>query len=264
MKFTGTFNPGATGHSHANAYWLGVAAELAYSDASAFKAAVADWGVTCRHVSVGSTQAHIASTRELTIVAFRGTEPSPGDIATDAKFRRIRWSGAGEIHEGFHAATDGAWPETLKAVVALSQPGQRIWFTGHSLGGALAVLAAMRWANEGRTPAIAGVYTIGQPRVGDAAFSAAYDRALGKLTFRYINNRDPVPRVPMRILGFKDIGTAMHFDDKGRLEKSSSLWLRLLEAAFTDNEKIKTELKKAVGDHAAKKYVECLRRAAGA
>lgn len=264
MMFKSTFSPDATGHSHANAYWLGTVAELAYSGASAFEAAVAGWGVRCRHVSVADTQAHIAAGNDLVIVAFRGTEPSPGDIATDARFKRVRWEGPGEVHQGFHAALDAAWPETLEAIVALSQPGQRLWFTGHSLGGALAVLAAMRWAHEARTPAIAGVYTIGQPRVGDAAFSAAYDRALGKVTFRYINNRDPVPRVPMRVLGFQDVGTAMHFDDRGRLERTSSLWLRLLEAAFTDREKVKAELRKAIGDHAAKKYVECLRRAAGA
>jgi triacylglycerol lipase len=264
VLFTGTFNPGATGHSHANAYWLGVAAELAYSDAAAFRAGVAAWGVTCRHVNVASTQAHVAAAKDFAIVAFRGTEPSPGDIATDARFKRVRWSGAGEIHDGFRGALDAAWPELLKAVVALAQPGQRLWFTGHSLGGALAVLAAARWAEEARTPAIGGVYTIGQPRVGDAAFSASYDRALGKVTFRYVHNRDPVPRVPMRVLGYKDVGAALHFDDKGRLESSAASWLRMLGVAFTDPDKIRGELKGAIGDHAARKYVECLRRAAGA
>ena len=119
MLFKNTFSPGATGHSHANAYWLGAAAELAYSNASAFKAAVADWGVTCGHVSVADTQAHLAATKELMIVAFRGTEPSPGDIATDARFKRVRWAGTGEVHQGFHAALEVAWPETLKAIKEL-------------------------------------------------------------------------------------------------------------------------------------------------
>jgi hypothetical protein len=68
----------------------------------------------------------------------------------------------------------------------------------------------------------------------------------------------------MRLLGYKDVGTAMHFDDKGRLERTSGLWPRLLEAAFTDAEKIKAALRRAIGDHAATTYVECLRRAAGA
>jgi hypothetical protein len=73
------------------------------------------------------------------------------------------------------------------------KPG-RIWITGHSLGGALGMLFAWRMRRN-FTPA--GVYTFGQPRIGDRAFSDAYE-ALGlkSLTWRVVHAADVVPRVP--------------------------------------------------------------------
>ena len=76
MMFRGSFDPAAGAHSHANAYWLGVAAELAYADAAGFRAGTTGWGVTCRQILAGSTQAHVAAANDLLIVAFRGTQPS--------------------------------------------------------------------------------------------------------------------------------------------------------------------------------------------
>jgi hypothetical protein len=90
----------------------------------------------------------------------------------------------------------------LDAVTALSTGEMpRVFVTGHSLGGALAVLAASVLLSEGRQQ-IAAVYTYGQPRVGDPEFSAAFDAKLGALTFRYVNDLDIVPHVPLtRMLG---------------------------------------------------------------
>jgi len=260
MRFQDSFDPAAGNHTHGNAYWLGKAAELAYLDNARFEAAVGDWGVKCRHVSVKGTEGHVAAGKAMMIVAFRGTETNPGDIATDARFKQTRWAGPGQVHEGFSQALDRAWNDTVSAIGAISQPGHTLWFTGHSLGGALAVLAAMRWTTESRKPAVTAVYTIGQPKVGDGEFSGAFDRALGKRTFRYVNNRDPVPRVP--IVGYKDVGKVFRFDDRGRLESRSGFWLRTVTEVFTSGTKVMAALKSAVGDHAAAKYVEHLKRAA--
>jgi hypothetical protein len=66
-----------------------------------------------------------------------------------------------------------------------------LFLTGHSMGGALAVLTACRLARAGR-PAIA-TYTFGSPRIGDAAFCAGY--ALP--TYRVVNRLDLVPEMPL-------------------------------------------------------------------
>src|SRR5690606_37727833 len=67
--------------------------------------------------------------------------------------------------------------------------------TGHSLGGALAVLATAVLKIGLRMP-VAGVYTYGQPRVGDAEFCRVYDQVLKDITFRYVNDADVVPHLP--------------------------------------------------------------------
>ncbi|KAK5978860.1 Triacylglycerol lipase, partial [Trichostrongylus colubriformis] len=71
-----------------------------------------------------------------------------------------------------------------------------IVFTGHSLGGALATLAAARTAKQGlRANEKITVYTYGEPRVGDALFATNYDSMI-KDSYRVVFRRDIVPHLP--------------------------------------------------------------------
>ncbi|WP_159396851.1 lipase family protein [Sorangium cellulosum] len=103
-----------------------------------------------------------------------------------------------------------------------------LYITGHSLGGALAVLAAaLLYAQAdagvfGRDRRqvrswIRGVYTYGQPMVGDAAF-ASMNGDLGKKLFRHVYRRDIVPRLPPRIMG-----DFMHFGQQ--YDSSEASWM---------------------------------------
>ncbi|KAJ7527823.1 hypothetical protein O6H91_16G073000 [Diphasiastrum complanatum] len=95
----------------------------------------------------------------------------------------------------------------------------KIYVTGHSLGGALACLysALLYYAEEFElADRIGGVFTFGQPRVGDYEFVSFYN---GKLTqpnryFRVVYNNDVVPRVPFdnSISGFEHAGICRYFD----------------------------------------------------
>jgi hypothetical protein len=86
-----------------------------------------------------------------------------------------------------------------------------VLITGHSLGGALAILCALECWRQALP--VSGVYTFGQPRVGNAAFAALYDRtrmihgaSLRDLTFRVVNQNDVVPRTPGLLLGYRHGG----------------------------------------------------------
>ena len=74
-------------------------------------------------------------------------------------------------------------------------------------------------------------------------------------------NRDIVPRVPLRAMGYDHAGTILYFDSSGTLHADPALWFQLLDTAFVDLEQAKASLKETVGDHSAAEYVERLRRA---
>jgi hypothetical protein len=69
-----------------------------------------------------------------------------------------------------------------------------VWITGHSLGGALALLAA--WRFKRKFIPVHQVYTFGAPMVGNQETSDAIDRELPDRIFRFVNTEDPVPKLP--------------------------------------------------------------------
>ncbi|CAN92390.1 Probable Lipase [Sorangium cellulosum So ce56] len=85
------------------------------------------------------------------------------------------------------------------------EPVEALYITGHSLGGAVATLAAaIVYADhrfEHYRPLLKGVYTFGQPMVGDATFAEEFKDDLGKNLFRHVYNSDIVPRFPSRAMG---------------------------------------------------------------
>jgi predicted lipase len=87
-----------------------------------------------------------------------------------------------------------------------------IILTGHSLGGALAVMAAADL--QSIFGKVKQLYTFGQPRVGNAAF-ANYMTNFIPNTFRVIDYGDQVPHVPQSILGFKHSGYEVWYYERG-------------------------------------------------
>lgn len=74
--------------------------------------------------------------------------------------------------------------------------GQTVWFTGHSLGGALAMLAGARMYLEEPRLRADGVYTYGQPRTCDRMLATAYNTGFKQRMYRFVNNNDVVPQLP--------------------------------------------------------------------
>ena len=79
------------------------------------------------------------------------------------------------------------------AVQAAAQAGQPIFFTGHSKGGSLASLAAVRFKSMGIVPA--GVITFGAPCTGDETFASAYNGEVPN-HWRFEHRNDVVPHLP--------------------------------------------------------------------
>lgn len=99
--------------------------------------------------------------------------------------------------------------DAVKALVG-AHPNLPLYVTGHSLGAALAALAASELAH-GQSLPVTAVYTFGQPRVGNQAFQAFYNTG-PHVAWRVTHWKDPVPHLPMKALGFHHVSTEVWYD----------------------------------------------------
>jgi predicted alpha/beta hydrolase family esterase len=166
----------------------------------------ADWFI--------DTQGYIAERSDCIVLAFRGSEPKDGrDWITDFHFRPMEVMSGLSVHSGFWRALNQVWLDKIMPNIDLLR-SKPLWITGHSLGGAIAVLAAMRLFRElPGGPTAQGVYTFGQPRASKLEFAAAYRASpLWDRTFRLINDEDVVSRVPPRVFKYCHVGHCGFYD----------------------------------------------------
>jgi len=194
-----------------NAMWMAEMAVLAYHDEHAVRSQLALWDypvdASFRWIEDlnSGTQGFVVWNQTRVILAFRGTKGFK-DMKTDLLIRRKRvpWV-AGGVHRGFSAALDAVWTQ-VESSLEDGLGGRKLFITGHSLGAALAQLAAIRLHGSGKT--ITSVYAFGSPLIGDDDFSSVYDAALAARTFPHINYQDAVTRIPPRWLGFSPVAIA--------------------------------------------------------
>ena len=145
---------------------------------------------------VGSTQAFLARRKSETerdkmlVLAFRGTEKRLEDWKADLKAKLVPARDEvkiGRIHQGFQEAYYSV--ENLIEGALKRFPGEPLYITGHSLGGALAVVAT-RFIDANN---IAACYTYGCPRVGDLELASVFKSPI----YRIVNAADLVPRLPL-------------------------------------------------------------------
>ena len=127
--------------------------------------------------------------RRAALVAFRGTQPdSPQDIAVDAGALPVPWSGGGRVHAGWLYAFESVRRDTERWLATYAAERKSLLICGHSLGAALATIAASAWRPT-------QLITLGSPRVGDGEFVRSLS---GIETRRIVDCCDLVTRVPPR------------------------------------------------------------------
>jgi triacylglycerol lipase len=132
------------------------------------------------------------------IVAIRGTK-TIWEWIGDFDAAPVPWfpnPSAGFVHLGFQLTYEHICT-SLRSLLQQGCPGvQKIFVTGHSLGGALAVLAAYDMAVSMDPAVPIEVYTFAGPRTAGLDFAASFNKAVS-VHYRIVNFMDVVPQVPL-------------------------------------------------------------------
>lgn len=181
--------------------------------------------VRARAMLVESTSA-----LKFAVLVFRGTEQNIKDFWTDLRVgsQTLRHLSVPAVHQGFKDALDLIWDGIDAELSMLQGP---LFYTGHSLGAALATLAAAR-----RRPD--ALYTFGSPRVGNKLFATSLS---GLPVHRVVDDEDIVATVPPEALGYFHVG---------------DLHLKGPELSFASRLRYLFNPPKFLADHAPVNYVD--------
>lgn len=192
------------------------------------------------HIDIGGTQVLFYNGSDRVVIAFRGTEINPTDIFTDV----YAFFNKDGVHSGFHNAYDKVHDEIVSVID--NWDDKEIYLTGHSLGGALATLAASRLER----PNLMACYTFGSPRVGDADM----DSKTKCPVYRFVNHHDVVPRLPILAMGYRHVGDLRYLTKKGKVVRCPSSLITELFFALN----LFRGLKHTIDDHSIEEYVSKL------
>lgn len=217
-----------TANSQPQGFSLEIARDLCGFSAVAYEPVIHGAGLTVIEDARTETRAVIARYDDHTEIAFRGTA-NVRNWLIDLDAAMTALDATVKVHAGFLRAADALVPALIQALLpagADKSALKPIFITGHSLGGALATLAAFALAREGFP--IAAVYTFASPRVGNMAWKINYNfkLGLGEKTFRVIAAGDGVPLVPGILAGYRHVGIEIFLD--GRIWIQPNRWGELL------------------------------------
>lgn len=146
----------------------------------------------------------LAERDDVVVLAFSGVDPVVWrDLITAVALSHTYL----DTHKGFQTAFEAAKGWVMEALESRSPLNRPFFITGHSLGGALAVLAAEHCHDAHLSPS--AVYAFGMPRVGGSRFRDRYNWKLGNRTYRCVYGDDIIARSPPAILGYRHVGRAV-------------------------------------------------------
>ena len=210
--------------NHPNGFSLAIARDLAGFSAVAYEPVIHGAGITVLDWPPLDLRAVVARYDDHTEIAFRGTA-SIEDWILDLDVRKAALAYGVKVHAGFLRAAEALLPLLLAELLppALDKAAVKpLYLTGHSLGGALASLAALFLHREGLP--VAAVYTFGSPRVGNREWRVIYSEALGECSYRVIAEGDLVPYLPGLLDGFRHVGQEIMLTPHGIYARPAHWW----------------------------------------
>lgn len=204
----------------------------------------------------------VDSVGKVSVLSFRGTDKDdPTDLLDDANAILTDWDAGGMVHRGFAGALKQIWDQVAEALSAVAD--YKLLFTGHSLGAAMATLAASLHLPS-------ALYTIGSPRVGDADFVASLEgKRLGN--YRFVDCCDLVTTLPPELIGYRHVGKPYYIDLARNIRQrdpddpyiATDQWKAEIEYAEKYALRAGNETFRKLADHAPVNYVWPVTAAAG-
>lgn len=188
------------------------------------------------------------------VLAFRGTDNAENWLTdarcAPAKYKPLRFSIAVDVHAGFLSAWLALRPWATDVSTRYPE-ARRIVLVGHSLGGAIATLAATDLWALAQVPLVC--YSYGCPKVAFASFRDLYQRAVS-VTVRVVHDLDVVPTQPL-LIGYTHVCDEIRLGDDGRaITPVRGFFSRLWS---WDRQAAADLFGKAEDEHRVSRYVAC-------
>jgi triacylglycerol lipase len=152
---------------------------------------------------VDGAQGYLLKGTDAHVLSFRGTEVTQkSDVLADLKAGKNLEACGGKVHVGFKDELNKLWPAITKSLANIDT----LYVTGHSLGAAMATIAASRIQTK-----VIALITFGSPRAGNQEFV----NSLTVTHYRVQNNCDDVTKVPFKLMGFAHHGTHKYMNYTG-------------------------------------------------
>jgi triacylglycerol lipase len=230
--------------------------EIAYSDdIKAVKKAAKVFGfTTVEFYNNDGAQAYRFQNKEDLVIACRGTQPTEfGDIVADLKAAPVKSETVSRVHQGFKKEVDDLWPMVLEDIQRTQNKDKKLWFTGHSLGAAMATIMTSRCYYETSIRNPEELYTYGSPRAG----WPSYVDTMMTPHHRWVNNNDIVTTVPPFFLGYKHDGERHYLNAYGNVRKPTTwqLFKDRLRGLWNGIKQGKID---SFSDHSISLYAHCL------
>ena len=231
-----SINPYKTRLNHGNAYWMARLSQVVYKeDESEILKLLKEEDpgfINIDSVSEGNAQAIFVEHRQYFCMAFRGTDELTDwlDNLTATKTEFLDLGDA--FHEGFYQHFEKIWQKLEEIYKDRREKNALqgknplpLFFTGHSLGGALATIATAQWVLNGDRQ-FTSTYTFGQPRAVTPKLARTLAPMCGSRFFRFHNNNDIIPRFPPRAMGFSHMGQIAYIDTDKEIYLDPGFWFR--------------------------------------
>ena len=163
-------------------------------------------GATSIHDAETDAQAFVIPFTDKIVIAFRGTTTLTDWMHDFKIFRtKVDYLGNTLVHRGFMKQYNSIRQQILESVPA----GIPVVCCGHSLGGALATVAALDLALQREDQVTC--CTFGSPRVGSSKFVKLFNREVA-ISYRCVYKKDPITFTPLPIR-FRHVRGGVHFTE---------------------------------------------------